>query len=86
MNLRIGDCIERRADALDLVCQIVEVRSTGYTWQYLRRNELSTGDLATGRGRYQSDATDDPFFQKGWSRIDFSAALTELPKSRGRRR
>ena len=93
MNLQVGDCIERSGEALDLVCQILEVRTTGYTWQYLRRNELLIRESLSVRGRYRSETTADPFFEQGWSRIDVSnpflpgaASSRELPKDWMRRR
>ena len=70
MKLQVGDCIERSDEALELVCQILEVRTTGYTWQYLRRNELLVSESLSVRGRYRSEKTADPFFEQGWSRID----------------
>jgi hypothetical protein len=70
MNLKVGDCIERSDEALELVCQILEVRTTGYTWRYLRRNELPVSESLSVRGRYRSETTTDPFFEQGWSCID----------------
>ena len=93
MNLQVGDCIERSGEALELVCQILEVRATGYTWRYLRRNELLVSESISVRGRYQSETTTDPFFEQGWSRIDVSAPFlpgsgssTEPPRDWMRRR
>ena len=93
MILQVGDCIERSDEALELVCQILEVRPTGYTWRYLRRNELLVSESLSVRGRYRSETTPDPFFEQGWSRIDVSnpflpgaGSARELPKDWMRRR
>ena len=92
MRLQVGDCIERTDEGLELVCQILEVRTTGYTWQYLRRNELLASESISVRGRFRSETTADPFFEQGWSRIDFSnpslpgAASSRLRKGGMRRR
>ena len=93
MNLQVGDCIERSDEALDLVCQILEVRPTGYTWQYLRRNELLVRESLSVRGRYRSETTADPFFEEGWVRIDVrepflpgAGSSTEPPKEWMRKR
>jgi hypothetical protein len=70
MKLNVGDCIERPGDALELVCEIIEVRPTGYTWRYLRRSDRVMRSALSVTGRYQSEFSGDPFFDQGWSLVD----------------
>ena len=73
MRLNVGDCVERLDDPLGLMCQILEVRATGYTWRYLRRNMPPSLNLAaaTTEIRYRSESTDDRFFDRGWTKVDW---------------
>ena len=68
MELKVGDCVEHPDDALALICQIVDVRPTGYSWRYLRMGLDVISVSLSPACRYRSENGDDPFFDAGWVR------------------
>ena len=74
MKLEVGDCIERPGDPSNYIVQIVQVRPTGYTWRYLPRDTPPLAVPLTVGVQYESDITDDPFFDRGWQLVQRTGA------------
>jgi hypothetical protein len=69
VDLRPGDCIERSDGARALACQ--SFRPTEYTWRYLRLDERLTRVAVSDSDGYESDLTEAPFFDNGWTKVDW---------------
>ena len=77
MILKVGDCIEGPRAVGGLICQILVVRSTGYTWRYLVRDNRHLAQPSQREGwHYTSDVTSDPFFDDGWTQIDCATPMS----------
>ena len=74
MKLRVGDIIQHEDDRA-FVCEILEVRATGFSYRYVLRADRRTPNESDPLiDAYRSEQGDDPFFDGGWSRMDWAAA------------
>lgn len=62
MKLQVGDVIFH-AGRDDIFRVITEVRSTGYTWEYLHRG------VASSALNFISENSTDPMFEVGWTLV-----------------
>lgn len=68
VSFNVGDRIEMPGDALRVVLEIVEVRSTGYTWRYVPKDGGAPSGLT-----YRSETSGDPMFVTGWVLVSVGA-------------